>query len=840
MSVSSYKRPLSPLVTIGRSALVLFAILALVSCGGGGGSPAPPDPPPGGSPPITTPTPPDPPPAPPAPPSPPDPPPVVTPPDPPSPPDPPPVVTPPDPPSPPDPPPVVTPPDPPSPPDPPPVVTPPDPPPQPTNMPPGALVPAPASFDCALDATAADGTVYAVDARHEPCVQHLRRALHDALATSQIPDGSKGRTILLDIFWDFNENPEASQGFRDGSHFSATNGVPYTTDGTWPVPIGTRIHGRNILNEWRRTTPDGIEPQAWVGPRYQFIGSGALYSNFTFRASDAAEAWKAAVADNPLFTNELQAENLIAVLNYSQELSAQFAWELQDERDNAQARGWTVGDQTFDFLLVAAAGNGRRTGLPTSAVGIPSIRPQQLSFESRSDLRSNNNGALRTHYPTGQINDPEGSVILDEEVDNYLVGLSSEVLQQIADLDDPEPPDLDNCVNFFACIGLRKTGVFNFDSILTGLSTSLRQKLSEVHEQTILVETVGDAEESVLKFLARLILLSRSNDLVYVSHLNEDGDDRSFAHACSVARISCLFLQYSDSTGRAGTSQATARLTPIIDSIWLLWPSLSKAQLLSVLFGCTEDRGEAGIDRIYGQGVLTLNPQTDRCIFSPTGGLRDPRTGSTASGALRIPGVAETAYTAIDDVGRDFSYAAVSTDLNQTFSPTTSIAVALHNGDRTLWTLGASDRHWSLWASSAIARHLWIQYGMTFEPEGLMGARGTESFVLADGRSAFAALTWAKSLTESVNVSAYVRVVHGTAYGNGYGLVRRLDLDQEVAGLSLNIEPSHLQTQGRQMGLYLSATCDSGTSGQLELVSAESALKGVTRCNTSVAARMRF
>ena len=217
-----------------------------------------------------------------------------------------------------------------------------------------------------------------------------------------------------------------------------------------------------------------------------------------------------------------------------------------------------------------------------------------------------------------------------------------------------------------------------------------------------------------------MALLAKSNDLLFVSHLNADGDGPAFVQGCSVARESCLYIEFSHADGEAGTGEAAARLSPIVDSLWLLWPTLTKPQLLSVLFGCTEDRGDAGVDNVYGQGVLKLDSTTNRCVFSPTGTLVDPTSSSTASGYLRVAGTAETAYRALDQAGRDFSYTAVSTDLKQDFSPMDAIAIPLHDGEHVRWSVGASNDHWALWASSAIASNLWLQYGMALSgwPDG--------------------------------------------------------------------------------------------------------------------------
>ena len=140
---------------------------------------------------------------------------------------------------------------------------------------------------------------------------------------------------------------------------------------------------------------------------------------------------------------------------------------------------------------------------------------------------------------------------------------------------------------------------------------------------------------------------------------------------CGDAMELCLFApwsyDYEDSRGvaqsAAGTAVAAAQVAAALDNVLLLWPDYDLVDLRDLVLDCAVDMGEEGPDAMWGRGVLSFS-----CLFTPQGGLRDPRTGDVLSGGIQGPvagyyGRAGNApyllgqsIRGIDRTGRDFAY----------------------------------------------------------------------------------------------------------------------------------------------------------------------------------------
>ena len=143
---------------------------------------------------------------------------------------------------------------------------------------------------------------------------------------------------------------------------------------------------------------------------------------------------------------------------------------------------------------------------------------------------------------------------------------------------------------------------------------------------------------------------------------------------CGEAKELCLFapwsFAYEDDGGQSqkaeGTSVAAAQVAAAIDNVLLLWPDYELLDVRDLMFDCAEDMGEEGIDSMWGRGILSVS-----CLFTPSGQLRDPRTGAILSGGIygplaghdgnawdtRFPSGAS--IPGVDRTGRDFAYSFV-------------------------------------------------------------------------------------------------------------------------------------------------------------------------------------
>jgi subtilase-type serine protease len=114
----------------------------------------------------------------------------------------------------------------------------------------------------------------------------------------------------------------------------------------------------------------------------------------------------------------------------------------------------------------------------------------------------------------------------------------------------------------------------------------------------------------------------------------------SYANRCGVAMNWCLAApgtavtaasiradnQYTSMTG---TSMAAPAVSGALALIMQLWPHLTNAQALNILFNTADDLGAKGIDPIFGHGLLNVDRGT-----APVGTLQLAMTTRTSTGTV--------------------------------------------------------------------------------------------------------------------------------------------------------------------------------------------------------------
>ena len=142
-----------------------------------------------------------------------------------------------------------------------------------------------------------------------------------------------------------------------------------------------------------------------------------------------------------------------------------------------------------------------------------------------------------------------------------------------------------------------------------------------------------------------------------------------------------------DQTGTAylwsGTSFATPQIAGAVALLAQAFPNLTGAQIVNLLFSTARDAGDAGVDSIYGQGVLDLTK-----AFQPAGTVRvagSKQAVSTAvNGTLSAP-MGDATSGALGAVILDGYSRAFSLDLAQTLrraQPQRGLAAMLQSTQR--------------------------------------------------------------------------------------------------------------------------------------------------------------
>lgn len=273
--------------------------------------------------------------------------------------------------------------------------------------------------------------------------------------------------------------------------------------------------------------------------------------------------------------------------------------------------------------------------------------------------------------------------------------------------------------------------------------------------------------------------LDRLNYVIVVSTWSYDAssltpDLDSNAAECGWAMDFCILvpwsIEYLTDPGnpeqisvREGTAAAVTWASVIVESIWTLWPNMTREEVRNLVFACTEDLGVPRVDEKTGRGRLT-----GECLFNESGVLRDPATllpmaNSLQSGALTLAG-GRTSVQLVgrDRLGRSFVRGGLTASHLSAFSlrdslPATgrlpgdggSRALVVPHGDQAslVWRTGA------IWGQMLPDLNLlgaqkrlspqtiaWLAYGR--EKNSFAGSTGSGSWLLGDTDQLQAGIGW--------------------------------------------------------------------------------------------------
>ncbi len=666
------------------------------------------------------------------------------------------------------------------------------------------------ALNCQSAGTTQSGTTYQPRSFIPNCYQQFLARVDDARTASQIPSGSRGRTIIVDEFVDIDGEPATALNLRN--LFPTLSWVT-TSLSAFPFAVSQAAHGWRVNQSWELASIEGLAPQAFVQvvPSTRLMGGVPTPTgSFFIDPSDTLAAWQAGVEANPLFDDTTQLANTTAIVNISATGGFRSYLELAftASRSNVQARG-----QSFDFILTVAAQNGDRAQSPDFRV-LPTVHSSALPTSVANSL-SETSGHLRIVPRAGST---IRELAIHREVDDFISALDTMTLEQIARSPSVTTQDPQSWQQFIDA---------------SSASSLVVEALNELNSLSIEFPNLTNGRltnTTVLAGLAELALAARGDRFLVVSHLNPAGNGPEWGNACTVTRDSCIFVSYLAN----GTSFAAPRVAAAIDHLWLLWPSLSRRSVLDLLFGCTSDIGASGVDGVYGQGLLDFGGTGGECVFSPNGALRDPTSGSVTAGALSLSGTSESAYRPIDSFGRDFSYTVVSPNAVRASWEKASVSGELLSASRMTLHAGAGEGFGSTWLQFALGS-IQVQLEMRYEPDGLLGALGSGSFQLSDGLSLASSFSWNRQLSDSWRFSAEIGHAIGSAQGAQGSIIQ--DISLELSQVKVTFD---WQVPDAMWGIQAYASCNTGQTGQAFLPSAAIAIQGLSSCSSNARVSRRF
>ena len=142
------------------------------------------------------------------------------------------------------------------------------------------------------------------------------------------------------------------------------------------------------------------------------------------------------------------------------------------------------------------------------------------------------------------------------------------------------------------------------------------------------------------------------NDRIW-EESNGCGDTLSFCIGAPGVAINSLFA-IGGAAADSGTAQAAAHVTGAIAVLKEAFPSLSPTQLVHRILDTADDLGIAGVDEVYGHGVLNLAKATEPDSTAPT--LSSAKTANAVSITLEM---SEFVY-GTDITAGDFTIAGVT------------------------------------------------------------------------------------------------------------------------------------------------------------------------------------
>ena len=172
----------------------------------------------------------------------------------------------------------------------------------------------------------------------------------------------------------------------------------------------------------------------------------------------------------------------------------------------------------------------------------------------------------------------------------------------------------------------------------------------------------GSAQSGLLSSMPRVMPELNGHFVNVVAWDSTENTLADYSNACGVTKNYCITapgkIKMSNGRIKEGTSFAAPVVSAAIAVIREAWDYIDSATVVQILFDTATDLGEAGVDEIYGHGMLDLEAAT-RPIGTPTVAINDTISQplQTARVSAQIAHKIQSANPTMaffDEYGRDF------------------------------------------------------------------------------------------------------------------------------------------------------------------------------------------
>ena len=695
----------------------------------------------------------------------------------------------------------------------------------------------------------------------------MRAKIHDLTEDSTIPSGARGATIIFDLLYEQGNQedyaplmwvPGGSQGGYDGK------GNFYLTDFSYSRLDNSNYHATDVFNTYRSFLPSSVSPAAILTYGiYNRDENNDVVNTFTkLHRQQTVDAYKAARTANQLVKESAYTAPR-AIFNISlggsHGLFLQLADHLQRNTDenNDGVHDFLIDDNSDgahdfaepdSFAKVAAGLTGVGSlgnSNTTSAVGF-SKQPDALLIK----------GLIPNRVSVQNPNDPDGERVIVSN--DFPASLGSIIREFKNQRDDSEGLHDENhhwntiqivteLTDLIAITSISKLTELVTHSSWTTPAGKISAAFSDLSEaQQNLVNAAGSLRilmqngtgVSLLDLLAGATVHTRQGHFYAAAYLKYGTEELIFNTPCGALRYGCFVLPYYTSPGgQHGTSFAAPRLSAFIDAVWLIWPDLTNQKMHDLLAGCAKDLGTAGVDEVFGQGLLDFT-----CVANPAGGVRLPSSSATAQtqsavqglqGALYGSSTASTSLTTYDAFGRDFEHQVLHRTLNlrPAFDPFDNALVHNVGG---LAEFAANSDIASVWLTAQRLGNFDLSLGATYEADSLFGMAGSGHFAIHDGRSIGVRFELDQPLSNFWNMRLSLAHYKGTASAAYPGAVSDLALEQSNSSITFE------RRFAKNSRAYLQVACSSGNSGTFNSFGTPIELFGASNCSHSIGTQIRW
>jgi len=191
------------------------------------------------------------------------------------------------------------------------------------------------------------------------------------------------------------------------------------------------------------------------------------------------------------------------------------------------------------------------------------------------------------------------------------------------------------------------------DTLGSSFETSL---INAMGAGAIIVVAIGNesaAEPALPAGYAGDARVNASGQMIAVGAVDSTGTITSFSNNCGSAMDYCLMAPGDNiwstyNNGSIALGSGTSFAAPYVSGsaalLIQLWPTLAPADVVSILLNSATDLGAAGVDPVYGHGLLNL-----QAALAPAGTLSVPLTASTAGDSVPLSGTSLSLGTAFGD-----------------------------------------------------------------------------------------------------------------------------------------------------------------------------------------------